>query len=87
MAEIGGLATDESCEQNGFVFQNASEISKTSLTQAQVRKIRTISSLLKVMKHIENAKIWLITALVYIDRLCEKDDVIPISMLQRYRHP
>jgi hypothetical protein len=57
-----------------------------SLSKVQVRKIRLISSLLKVMKYIENAKICVITALVFIDKLSETDDVIQIPELQRYRY-
>ena len=57
------------------VKEQEDKYAKVGLTEERVRKIRILNSLLKLQKHLDNAKTCIISALVYIDRLSE-DDVI-----------
>lgn len=65
----------------GASASDLEKLSEGKLSEAQVNKIRLMTSLIKVMKHFENGKTCIISALVYIDRLVTKGDVIPLNSL------
>ena len=52
-------------------------IPEQQLSEEALRKLRLVDWLLKVLKHFDNGKTCIISALVYIDRLINlKDDVV-----------
>lgn len=60
--------------KNNKIYKNSGF---QNLGEAQARKFKLMSSLVKILKLIDNGKIWIISSFVLIDKLSMIGDVIP----------
>ena len=69
-------------EKDKYLFENRQGLKKFGkLSESQARKIQLMNSLVRILRILDNGKLWIISSLVYIDKLNFIGDIIPVEDL------
>jgi len=71
---------EDECDVNRKATRNLPSTCP-KLSESQARKLRLMNSLIKIQKILDNGRICIISALVYLDKLTMAEDVIkPVDL-------